>query len=266
MKQILQSSLCLTIILLAGCNSLPSVEQLFALKDSGNEQLDENQQANLLQNGIVDINASTVVGPRKDGSLDTQVLGHARVDAFGSIVKPPIMSSSHGTYKGMPLAKHIGDYVRFMAQDLVSNMEFVSERTPVAVTHFSLIDSDLRQTNLLGQQMAESFVHEFHKFRMPVVEYKATQFIRVTDLGDFVLSRDFLDLKNSTAIQYVLTGTMTKHQGGFIVNARMLGMESNIVVASAQTFIPFYVVDALLPSGSSRQNEIVDGVRIIRGD
>jgi TolB-like protein len=101
---------------------------------------------------------------------------------------------------------------------------------------------------------------------MPVVEFKATQFIRVTETGDYVLSRDFLDLNNSTPIQYVLTGTMTKHQGGFIINARMLGMESKVVVASAQSFVPFYVVDALIPSESSRQNEVTDGVRIIQGD
>jgi TolB-like protein len=213
-------------------------------------------------NGVVDIDASAVANSPSDLQAQTT----RSVDAFGSIVKPSIMATTSGAYKSMPLTKHVGDYVRNMAQDLVSNMEFVSERTPVAVTHFALIDSDLKQTNLLGQQMAESFVHEFHQFRMPVVEYKATQFIRVSENGDFVMSRDFLDLKNNTPIQYVLTGTMTKHQGGFIVNARMLGMQSNVVVASAQSFIPFYIVDALLPSGSSRQNEIVDGVRIIRGE
>jgi hypothetical protein len=80
------------------------------------------------------------------------------------------------------------------------------------------------------------------------------------------LNRRTLDLKSNTPIQYVLTGTMTKHQGGFIVNARMLGMQSNVVVASAQSFIPFYIVDALLPSGSSRQNDLIDGVRIIAGE
>ena len=80
------------------------------------------------------------------------------------------------------------------------------------------------------------------------------------------MSRDFLDLTNSTPIQYVLTGTMTKHQGGFIVNARMLGMESNVIVASAQMFIPYYVVDALIPSESSKPSEIVDGVRLIQGE
>ena len=255
-------TLFLIIIMLGGCSSLPSVEHFFAASDTDEANTLPSNDQFVNQNGVVDIDAGAV----DNMPLDIQAQTSSSVDAFGSIVKPHIMSSSNGAYKSIPLTKHIGDYVRNMAQDLVSNMEFVSERTPVAVTHFSLIDSDLKQTNLLGQQMAESFVHEFHKFRMPVVEYKATQFIRVTDTGDFVMSRDFLDLKNSTPIQYVLTGTMTKHQGGFIVNARMLGMQSNVVVASAQSFIPFYIVDALLPSGSSRQNEIVDGVRIIRGE
>lgn len=248
----------LLIVLLAGCSSLPSVEQLFAFSDE-DEETSENKAD---ENGIVDISKS-------NANIDDFVKAEqtqSRVDAFGSVNKPAIMSNANGAYKGMPLTKHVGDYVRNMAQDLVANMEYVTERTPVAVTHFSLIDSDLKATNLLGQQMAESFAHEFHKFRMPVVEFKATQFIRVTDSGDFVLSRDFLDLKNSTPIQYVLTGTMTKHQGGYLVNARMLGMQSNVIVASAQSFIPYYIVEALLPSGSSRKNEIVDGVRIIRGE
>ncbi len=244
--------ICTSLSLFAGCSSLPPIEQLFASDAAENENSED-------ATGIVDIDGSAV-----DADLSQQQ--QSPIDAFGSINKPNIMSKANGAYKGMPLTKHVGDYVRNMAQDLVANMEYVTERTPVAVTHFSLIDSDLKETNLLGQQMAESFAHEFHKFRMPVVEFKATQFIRVTDTGDFVLSRDFLDLKNSTPIQYVLTGTLTKHQGGYIVNARMLGMQSNVIVASAQSFIPFYIVDALLPSGSSRQNEIIDGVRIIRGE
>ncbi|MDT0593955.1 FlgO family outer membrane protein [Glaciecola petra] len=245
-------------LLLGGCSVLPSMEQMFA--DSANESTQTNLADNEPDsNGVIDVRSHS-------GVSHSAVLDASSIDEFGSITKPNIMSHATGAYKGMPLTKHVGDYVRNMAQDLVANMEYVTERTPVAVTHFSLIDSDLKETNLLGQQMAESFVHEFHKFRMPVVEFKATQFIRVTETGDFVLSRDFLDLKNDTPIQYVLTGTMTKHQGGFLINARMLGMQSNVIVASAQSFIPFYIVDALLPSGSSRQNEIVDGVRIIRGD
>lgn len=244
----------ITISLLSACASMPSIPSLDNLLGLDNTE-QEIVEAPIQQ--IVDVQTVIEEKPNNDSS---------RVDAFGSIERPEMISSTPGAFKSLPLTRHVGHYVQNMAQDLVSNMEYVTERTPVAVTHFSLIDSNLRETNLLGHQMAESFVHEFHKFRMPVVEYKATQFIRVTDTGDYVLSRDFLDLKNTTPIQYVLTGTMTKHQGGFIVNARMLGMESNVVVASAQSFIPFYVVDALIPSESSRQNELVDGVRIIQGE
>ena len=220
------------IVLLSGCSSLPSIEQLFAADDEGEQGLELNEVERAVQSDESNVADAT-------NQYDS------KVDAFGSMNKPAMMSKSSGAYKAMPLTKHVGDYVRNMAQDLVANMEYVTERTPVAVTHFSLIDSDLKATNLLGQQMAESFVHEFHKFRMPVVEFKSTQYITVTESGDFVLSRDFLDLKNATPIQYVLTGTMTKHQGGYLVNARMLGMQSNVVVASAQSFIPYYIADAL---------------------
>ena len=245
-------ALVLTFVI-AGCSSLPSFTSPFAADDDG----DIDNSNSIDENGVVNVSTDKLQNNTQQGP---------QVDAFGSIVKPGVMSHSSGVYKAMPLTKHVGDYVRNMAQDLVANMEYVTERTPVAVTHFSLIDSDLKSTNLLGQQMAESFAHEFHKFRMPVVEFKGTQFITVTETGDYVLSRDFLDLKNSTPIQYVLTGTMTKHQGGYLVNARMLGMQSNVIVASAQSFIPYYIADALLPSGSSKQNEIIDGVRIIRGE
>ena len=243
----------LLLLILSGCAGMMSLDELLS-QPADNVEPDVNR--------IVDISAEQIA----QGQASSFANEARQVDAFGSMLKPNIMSQTSGAYKSMPLTKHIGDYVQHMAQDLVANMEYVTERTPVAVTHFTLIDSDLTETNLLGHQMAESFVHEFHKFRMPVVEYKATQFIRVTETGDFALSRDFLDLKNATPIQYVLTGTMTKHQGGYIVNARMLGMDSKVVVASAQTFIPYYIVDALIPSGSNRQNEVVDGVRLISGE
>ena len=149
-----------------------------------------------------------------------------------------------------------------MAQDLIANMEYLTDKTPVGVTHFALIDSDLQKTNLLGYQLSESFMHELHKFRIPVIDFKATNYIRVTPTGDFLLSRDFLELKEKVEIEYILTGTMTKHQGGYLVNARILGLESKAVVASAQMMIPFYIVDALLPT----ENGMTDGVKLMQGE
>lgn len=183
------------------------------------------------------------------------------IDRFGAITQEPMYQNDNAIYQGKALNKHIGDYVQNMAQDLISNMEYVTDKTPVGVTHFALTDSDLNQTNLLGFQIAESFMHELHKFRIPVLDFKATDYIRVTETGDFLLSRDFLELKHKVPMQYILTGTMTKHQGGFLVNARILGLESKAVVATSQMLVPFYVVEALLPSDDER----TDGIGLIQG-
>lgn len=181
---------------------------------------------------------------------------------YGSMSNQAQYDNGNGTYNGRILTKHVGDYVQNMAQDLVANMEYLTDQTPIGVTNFALIDSNLQKTNLLGYQLSESFIHELHKFRIPVIDFKATEYIRVTDHGDFFLTRDFLELTERAPIQYILTGTMTKHQGGYLVNARILGLESKAVVASAQMLMPFYVVDALLPS----EHDMVDGVKLTQGD
>ena len=244
-------TLSLATLALTGCSSVDD-EQLMANEQSAPQQLN-----------VIDI---TTVSGDHDSTMHYQSMGGEEEDNFGAPGQPPLYSSIQGAYKGRPLTKHVGDYVQNLTQDLVSNMDYVTQKTPIGVTHFALLDSDLQQTNLLGRQMAESFMHEFHKFRIPVIDFKTTEYIRVTDHGDFVLSRDYLELSNAAAIQYVLTGTLAKHQGGYMVNARLIGMQSRATVASAQTLIPFYVVDAIIPSDLDSMNGMQDGVRLSQGE
>ena len=244
-------SLCASLLSVSGCSMMMGEEEVA-------EQVPQRPAMN-----VIDITAADRAPSKPvESTNDTQSQG---MDAYGAIGQPPLYSSVQGAYKGRPLTKHIGDYVKNMAQDLIANMEYVNNKTPIGVTHFALLDTDLQKTDLLGRQMAESFVHELHKFRVPVIDFKATEYIRITDDGDFVLSRDYLELSSSLPIEYVLTGTMTKHQGGVLVNARILGMESRAVVATAQMLVPFYVVDALIPSDGSQQNGMRDGVKLSRG-
>ncbi|WP_334020421.1 FlgO family outer membrane protein [Alteromonas sp. S015] len=244
-------SLCASLLSVSGCSMM-----------MGEEEVAEQTPRRPTMN-VIDISAADRAPVKQvDNTSDTQSQG---MDAYGAIGQPPLYSSVQGAYKGRPLTKHIGDYVKNMAQDLIANMEYVNNKTPIGVTHFALLDTDLQKTDLLGRQMAESFVHELHKFRVPVIDFKATEYIRITDDGDFVLSRDYLELSSSLPIEYVLTGTMTKHQGGVLVNARILGIESRAVVATAQMLVPFYVVDALIPSDGSQQNGMRDGVKLSRG-
>jgi TolB-like protein len=169
------------------------------------------------------------------------------------------MSGSSLEYGANTPSKTINDYARGIMQDLVANLQYVNASTPMAVTSFVFLDGDYASSDLLGKQLAESFVHEIHKYGIPVIDFKTTEYVRVTAAGDFVLSRDFLELTDNFPVKYVLTGTLVKHQGGVLVNARVVAMESKSVVATAQGFLPVQVSDALLKS------DLKNGITLVKG-
>jgi hypothetical protein len=65
---------------------------------------------------------------------------------------------------------NINHYARGLMQDLVANLQYVNSSTPLAVVSFVMLDSDYNQSSLLGNQMAESLIHEIHKFGIPVID------------------------------------------------------------------------------------------------
>lgn len=263
MKKVLIAALAVS--LLGGCQSTlkgwgENVSNVFAKKKVNEPEVNDDAVVNV---GVAPLPAQAERVARDSAPLNRfYVNNYPKTDEFGAVSEQPLYLNSRDAYHGQMLTKHVGTYVQNMTQDLVSNMEYLTDETPVGVTTFALTDSDLQKSNLLGFQLAESFLHELHKFRVPVIDYKATDYVRVTEEGDFILSRDFLELKNKVEIEYILTGTMTRHQGGYLVNARILGLKTKAVVASAQKLIPFYVVDALLPS----DRRMMDGVKLIQGE
>ncbi len=143
-------------------------------------------------------------------------------------------------------AYDINHYVRGLMQDLVANLQYVNSTTPVAVVSFVMLNSDYNNSNLLGIQIAESLIHEVHKFGIPVIDFKTTGYIRVTAQGDFAFSKDYEDFSGDMPARYIVGGTMLKHTDGYLINARIVGVKSQAVVASAQSFIPNSVSDPIL--------------------
>jgi TolB-like protein len=156
-----------------------------------------------------------------------------------------------------PKNHNINHYVRGIMQDLVSNLQHVNSSTTVVVTSFVFLDSNLSTENLLGNQIAESFIHEVHNIGIPVIDFKTSDYVSVTASGDFVLSRNFLELKSEMTADYVLLGTLTKQQGGVLVNARVVGMKTKAVVATAQGFLPPEIANSLL------NNKLNDKIKLI---
>jgi TolB-like protein len=147
-----------------------------------------------------------------------------------------------GEIDSFELPRHaINDVVKGLAYQMLASSSFVNAKTPVAVASFVDL-KNLESTNWLGNQLAESFVHELQRHGLVVIDYKTTGHIRVTKTGDFVFSRDWQELPERQIIDYIVSGTMVEQQDGILVNARMIGIQSKVVVATAQSFIPSWVL------------------------
>ncbi|HCM47172.1 MAG TPA: hypothetical protein DIS98_06620 [Colwellia sp.] len=147
-----------------------------------------------------------------------------------------------GEIDSFELPRHaINDVVKGLAYQMLASSSFVNAKTPVAVASFVDL-KNLESTNWLGNQLAESFVHELQHHGLVVIDYKTTGHIRVTKTGDFVFSRDWQELPERQIIDYVVSGTMVEQKDGILVNARMIGIQSKVVVATAQSFIPSWVL------------------------
>lgn len=193
---------------------------------------------------------------------EAQLAGESKSDLDGRVlmVEDDALFQGHvGHNTGVSYypTQNINHYIQSLTHDLVSNLEYMTTDTALGVTTFSYVDSDLNKGSLLGNHLSEAFMHEFHKMRIPVIDFKLTKYIRVTDEGDFALSRDFMELDDIKSVEYILTGTFVNHRNGVLVNARIVGVKSRAVVASAQTLLPAYTVDDLL-----NNSEKVDGVRL----
>ena len=153
-----------------------------------------------------------------------------------------LKQENKGKIDSYNLPKHaINDMVKGLAYQMLKSSAFVNKKTPVAVASFVNL-SDLESTNWLGNQIAENFVHELQHHGLVVIDFKATGHIRVTKEGDYVFSRDWKELPERQIIDYIVAGTMMEQEDGIIINARMIGIQSHVVVATAQSFIPSWVL------------------------
>lgn len=152
----------------------------------------------------------------------------------------------------------ISDYVAVMAQTMAENMRYLSANDAIAIASFVPLESSLESTSVLGLHLAESFIHHMQIQGMEVVDFKTTGMIRVTEQGDFVFSRDTDELKFSYPIEYILSGTYVTTNQGVEVNARVISVKRNNVVASAQSNMKIKT-DKLFTTTRRQNIKLVDG-------
>ncbi|MDP2559901.1 FlgO family outer membrane protein [Psychrobium sp. 1_MG-2023] len=122
----------------------------------------------------------------------------------------------------------VSDYTDRLAHDLVSDYRGAEWDSPLVITKFNALQGESYSDVQLGLLVSESLVGQIQKYQIPVV------------VG-YTNSKDELTDK----AKYILYGVLVENERGYEVNARILDSTTQVIVSSATTIIPKYVVESL---------------------
>jgi TolB-like protein len=144
------------------------------------------------------------------------------------------------------LTLELEDYVRELVADMTLNMRSLESSGAIGVTNFVFTGSDYQSSNPFGDALTNTFMMQLHQLGFETLDFKVTDYIRITAQGDFAMSRDYQELDLGIPIDYVLVGTFSDHKKGYKVHARIVDIKSKKILAAGESFIPRKLVNTLL--------------------
>jgi len=158
---------------------------------------------------------------------------------------------------------NFNDRMKNLADQLAKNATPLKRSNTYLVTSFTNLDK-LDDTTALGRLIAENLMHGLQVHKWQILEVRLTKGVHVNSAGEFSLSRDVNKLKDEYKISGVVTGTYSLAEGNLTINARVIDINTGIVVSSGQTYIPVHwIPDASFSNmTSSKAMKIVsDGIK-----
>lgn len=154
-----------------------------------------------------------------------------------------VMPVPRTSYRPAYTHKALSDYAEQMTMNLLQKTRHITPNSRIAIASFVDFSQDLQTTSVLGNRLSESFMAEMQSYGLSIVDYKAMQSIEVTKDGDLFFDRS----GPRGQMQYVLTGTLHRSSRGVEVNARIVNIYDQVIVATTKGFIPHFVVSSLSP-------------------
>ena len=152
------------------------------------------------------------------------------------------------------------DYIQRSTHELIRNTTYVQDKSVIAMTNFVFVGGDFNDSPLFASQIKESYIYEFYRLGQPILELRSSGLIKVTDKGEFFLTKDYRQLRSKYPIDYVLVGTISRLKNGVMLNTRIVGAESFAVVGASQLFIPQSAINDYIPSlKNTRKVKLVKG-------
>ena len=141
----------------------------------------------------------------------------------------------------------VNDYVNNLTYQLSHFKGPLSSNSRIGVSSFyyaNALDSKLPsdQAEGLSQQIQESLLTQFTQLGYNTVEYRLSNNINLASNADSALSRDITKLRERQNIDLIITGTVTRQQHAYIVNARLVNINNKHVLSAGSTEIPINVM------------------------
>jgi TolB-like protein len=163
----------------------------------------------------------------------------------------------------LPQVGIFNDKMKNLADQLDKNVVGNNLSNKYVVTSFTNLDK-IDDTTALGRLISENLIYGLQVHKWQIIEIRLTKGVDVNAAGEFFLSRDISKLKDEYKISGVVTGTYSVAEGNLTINARVIDVNTGIVISSAQTYVPVKMVPAA-PSqneGSTKTMKIVgDGIK-----
>ena len=184
------------------------------------------------------------------GCADVAYIGPSENYVVTDQLQVPETGSSAGRFNAQ---------IIFMADQIERNLDRESIQNTFIVTSFSNLNR-LSETTRFGRLVAENLMHELQVRRWKIYEVRLTKDITINESGEFFLSRDIAKIKEIYRVGGVITGTYSIADGNIIVNARVIDIDTGLVVSSAQSSMPVtWFTEALLFNPDSLQPMKITG-------
>lgn len=156
-----------------------------------------------------------------------------------ALAAPPVAAQkpAPSTNTPSPASDGFKAHIHHLANQIVGNAEPKAEEAFYLVGSFLNLN-DLSETSPLGRLIAENLIHELQVRSWRIFEPRLMQHVMINPSGEFALSRDAKQLRESFGISGVVTGTFAATGTQMVVNARVIDTQTGLVVSTAQVQIP----------------------------
>ncbi len=96
--------------------------------------------------------------------------------------------------------------------------------------------------NLLGLQLQESMLTVASQLGYQVKELRLASSVKIYADHERMLSRDISELATQQSVRYVIAGTLNQSENYTTVNARLVDIQTNTVIAAASDLVPSSVL------------------------